>query len=323
MAIARISLLESLRPWHYAGVTHFLSADTAVEVSETEDTDHAAPDEVFASSGQSFTFDHATLADSSNDRRQGDMALSNSTASESSTTPDKLQSPAVYRDHTQYAGHPVHSKGFAASSATHGRQTEGQLLSATGSNATTPQVFTGPWRLMLERCRPSPLAWTYLELAQDLLAPDSDSTNRSSVLRRLIQQTGLAKGSSTFWPLALHPRLHTHLEKHTEYVETSPGALEAPQYGSVGTALTVNDRVCFFKGLDILGCRAVIISGPHSYELLFDQESLPHVYTQQIIEGKIFIFLPPLETLLATAKAFDKAVLYLRSALGDIPGFRS
>lgn len=66
------------------------------------------------------------------------------------------------------------------------------------------------WKLLLNKVRPAPVIWTYLELGEDLMIKGDPS--RSAMLKELIASLGLQKGTSSFLPLTLPDGAHDGAE---------------------------------------------------------------------------------------------------------------
>lgn len=154
------------------------------------------------------------------------------------------------------------------------------------------ETWPAPWQDLLKKTRPAPLLWSYAELATDLLAPDPDSRVRSSLLRSLISAISLPGGSSAFWPLLL--------EQESGFANH---AQAAPPF------------ICslyFWAGLSILNPKTVIIFGAQAAQ----GGAEPVLFTQVIIHGRAFVYLPPLMTLDNAPGTQQRTAAFLRSILG-------
>lgn len=169
------------------------------------------------------------------------------------------------------------------------------LARPAASAAPEPSLadWPRPWRDLMGRSKPAPLAWTYPELGADLLL--SGNKQRSAALREMISRLRLPRGSSVFWP----PQL--------------PEELRAAQVDQAGQA---GANIDYFRaGLNLLEVRCLIAFGPKALRGT-SYEALPlKPFSEQLCDGRIVFSLPDFASLLALPNRLDKVVLFLNSVL--------
>ena len=147
------------------------------------------------------------------------------------------------------------------------------------------EFWPGPWRELLARMQPAPLAWTYPELGEDLL--QSGNKERSAALREIISRLRLPRGSSTFWP--------------TRLPEQERPDTPAPDY--------------FRAGLQRLEVRFLIVFGPDALAGTAYEALKLTPFSEQLGDGRLILALPDFASLLAVPGRLDKVVLFLDSVL--------
>ena len=273
MAVNPLSLLASLRPWRSAGITHLLAGHDSSSLSAG-----------------------AQAPDIASDISPDDPGAPDAPC------PDNLSSGAT-------AGGPPLAgprEAFAVSEAPRkeplvafpaGRADRSTNTLANGipSCEASAEPWPDPWPQLLQKTRPAPLLWTYAELATDLLAPDTASTARSAVLRVLIRELGLPKGSSAFWPLF-----------------ASGDATKEPAGATVPFCCS-----CYFlAGLVRLTPKVVVVFGARAA----GDAPAAAPYTQGIVGGRAFVYLPSLSDL-DDGAAQRRSGAFLRSILTQFPLF--
>lgn len=167
MAIAPVTLVESLRPWAGAGLAYLL-LDGPLRLPEgTAETAAPSPRERFAPQAEPQRV--AVAPPPSQPTRPAPAAAPRPKASV------KADSPAA---------RPVHT--FAASAAV----------------PADPQDWPAPWAAQWHKTKPAPLIWTYHELGLDITG-QGEPSGRGMLFRKLIAELRLPKGSSAFWPCAM------------------------------------------------------------------------------------------------------------------------
>lgn len=256
MAVAPLNLTPELQSWHLAGlVCLLLDEDAASQVREAGST---------AASRASAQPGHAP--------RPADAPGPQQPVSSFAATPSPDNaSPLVSR---------------SASPAREAPQT------ATVSNPVVPELapaaWPGPWRELLDRMQPAPLAWTYPELGEDLL--QAGNKERSAALREIISRLRLPRGSSTFWPARLPAQASS----------STAGSPEADY---------------FRAGLQQLDVRFLIVFGPGSLAGTTYEALQLKPFSEQLADGRLFLALPDFSSLLSVPGRLDKVVMFLDSVL--------
>lgn len=269
MAVNPLNLLATLRPWRSAGVCHLLAFEDAAE--RLEEGLAAVPAPVAESSPATDEADFATCSEIS--RKSAKLPTKTSSAPPVGQT---LQhQPAQRRPQTA-----MHTAKPAA------RET-------APPQSPVPGEWPEPWRQLFHKVRPAPLLWSYAGLDADLLARGEDSKERSTLLRALISDLQLPKGSSTFWPLC---------------ATLSP----LPEAGQPDASPFFCSSF-FFAGLSLLNPTLVVIFGATGNAPMPD----PAPYTQGIVSGRVFVYLPALNDLSAIPAQRHRATAFLRSIVSQ------
>lgn len=314
MAAPAVNLAETLRPWHTAGITHFL-ADSPFG-HEYEPLEDCLDAESMALRGSpadrachckeaGLTAETGALTDPSlkgpaakedpacfNTRKTGAFAQqkSASRAGSSSSVPPvapSAASPAV----------PSNASPAASPSAS----------SAVPSNASpaASSVWPEAWAAFLPERRNSFLLWSYAELAVDL--GGQPSKERSACLRDIIGHLDMPAGTSVFWPVAL-PVADA----------SGPEGLE-PDAGSKPDAALEPDAKAFQAGVDHLNPRVIVFLGKKAAVMggiLPASEARP--YSQHIVKGRMVICLPSFARLMKSPRDLDNAKTFLRAAVSRL-----
>ena len=328
MAVNPVSLAETLRPWHGAGITCLLRDPVwteGFEAAQAEPSNEVPRTPADTQGGTPFPLSVEDAGTPAASARPA-SPLSHRAAANSSPTQVSAQSiPQNTATHTE----SIYSQA-AQSAGTHSPQ--GQTPFSARNSATTPEDLrenerspvpfspgvrnaqgTAPgmpqgaatpempdaWKRLLERTQAAPLLWTYAELGGDLHAQgnEEESRMRSQALRNLIGGLNLPKGSSCFWPLTLS--------------EDWAEALRQEQ--------AVQDTIFFHLGLEQISPKSIVLFGRHSAALAGLHSNLRLPFTQQISQGKLLVLLPSFADLQANKAAQAKATAYLRSAFSNFP----
>lgn len=203
--------------------------------------------------------------------------------------------PVKTRSDTDTAAGASASKTAPASSVKQPEATSAHIVDDVAAKRSEPPVITDfsrlpkPWQTLLEKVQPAPVAWSYLELGEDLLV--KGDKQRSSILKQLIGGLRLGAGTNTFLPVTL------------------PG-LSAQESSLEGAAFNfalsnLKSKILIFLGKDALA------KSPYAYlSLSFFQE--------KVADGRLVLCLPDLMTLSADSAKLDATIIYLRSALVKI-----
>lgn len=298
MAVSSLSLLESLRPWRFFGITHFLGTPQTYAPSSTTppaayeqrpldypDADAAGSTPLLPSQGRSLPADAGTSAPSG----QSPSASNVFTSNHEKLTPESQ---------------PLSSLGMP------------QVTKEASDAPSFPPVGAWPedWQSLYHKTRPAPLVWTYQELGQDLLG--EGNPQRSSLLKSLIQSLRLQKGTSTFWPLSLSSPLPASAAQQKA---VSPSLTEANASGEKAIAHSP-DAYWFSAGVQLLQPKALLLFGIDAVRLTGTPLSLHLPFTQELHSGVLWILLPDFPALIASESLAQKTSTYLRTALSGIPG---
>lgn len=167
MAVLPVSLNEMLRPWWFAGITHFWPDPDAPELDpEIEILLRSGPASVGAPSPARPIAPAATGSAPRSEER----------------TPEQRPSP---------------SRAVAPQAP----QRQAQPCRAAAPLRPAPAALTPTRQARLDRTPGAPILWTYPELGVDL--EGNGDPARSARLRELIGALHLPKGTSCFWPLRL------------------------------------------------------------------------------------------------------------------------
>ena len=270
---------------------------------------------------------------------RGGAAVHDSAPAQAPAQSDRRNSPASTAA-ARVATHPDARHSHAAP-ARQNRGTAARSSSAHGGAHSAAPVssdaWPAPWRELLNKVSPAPLLWAYAELARDLLAPTDESRVRSTLLRSLISELNLPKGTSTFWPLLADSA------EPAEYAKPGAGdaaalncdapvgaSAEGPgtsgflvasgipvAHGSAGYCADMPFRCSpfFVSGLSVLTPKIVVLFGAEGA----GASPAPAFFTQGIVGGRAFVYLPPLADLAGTGSAQNRACVFLRSMLMQFP----
>jgi hypothetical protein len=199
-----------------------------------------------------------------------------------------------------------------------------QPENVAGPDRPDPQIPWPPlWQFVLDRTRPAPLVWTYAELGTDLTR--QGSRDRSELLRSLINQLQLPKGSSAFWPVWLPSRTPDEdLSVPSELDSAKAPVGDAEPDAPPPDLFPSNGSHRFFQqGLHFLQARLVIFFGQRAFDLAALSAPLSMPFTQRIHNGILFVLLPDFAQLFASASQVDATRVFLRGALSFVPGLVS
>ena len=321
MALNAVTLMELLRPWRGAGITHLLA------IPEPGDP---TPEELDAL--QQPPVAQAPLPAASTLAARGAMgagpssgpatamppAHSNGAAPHSNTTapphssqpshgegrsiPSHLlpaqpgsrgQQPPAQRDYFTRPGQTTAGQTTTEQN-TVGQNRTGQAAAMVAPPAALPapntEVHTWPesWQELWKHTHPASIEWSYPALSQDLAG--QGSPERSHLMRGLIGSLALPKGSSAFWPLTAHQ---------------DSGICHMP--------------AAFAGAITRLAPQVVVFMGGSALPLSGLALTLSFPFTQQILGGRLFVLLPETETLIADAAAKARAAAFLRAQFASIP----
>lgn len=298
MALAAVTLHESLRPWRAAGLHHILLdaplGDDEPGAGSSPVSSSPVPGSGAGEGGarsvpsvppalQRSVSPNAPLPSA----RDGGRLGAGTTA-----VPGERQAGAAPRPGSAHGG--SRQAGPAQSDSGRSIRTGGtsspvplRAFSAT-DRAAVIAGWPEPWQAAFAKTRPSPVVWSYHELGLDLAGIGSPA--RGNFFRTLIGELRLPAGSSTFWPTAV----------------PFPVADGEPELSA--------DASVFHAGLACLGAKAVVLLGGQS---LIDSEygALP-LYQQRVDAGRLIVHVPDLAKLMAGESHFRVAVTFLQSALG-------
>lgn len=179
----------------------------------------------------------------------------------------------------------------------------------TGPSASPlpPQQWPAPWRDLFARTpHPAPVLWTYWALGLDL-SGCADAARRDT-LRRILGALQQPKGSNAFWPVAMPDAPGV----------TSPAAAESsPGVSSVGPNAdpdVVAGTALFLAGLERIAPRLVVVMGSKALRA-FAPDLRARPYQQIPWRGRLLIVLPDMDNLIAAPATVEAVIAYLRTAL--------
>ena len=154
-----------------------------------------------------------------------------------------------------------------------------------------PETWPEVWQAMWQKTAPAPIIWTYWSLGEDLGA--TPSNERRELLRSIIGQLTLPRGSSAFWPVAVAD----------------------PQQAAddEGSTLTAAPQI-FLSGVERLNPRYIIVFGSKGLRSFAPESGLgPYMFTQY--RNRRLIALPDIDHMLTDRKHVAAIVAYLRTAI--------
>jgi hypothetical protein len=167
-----------------------------------------------------------------------------------------------------------------------------------------------PWKRVLRKVGPAPIAWVYPELGQDLLL--QADAGRGQALRGIIAGLQLKKGSSTFWPAALPASLSapgdSPEKNHDDRV------CNANNTGANSPASSCpSSRDLFRFGLEHLGVKFLVVLGPQALEGTDYAHLLLRPFSEQIADGRLILALPGFAEILSGQAKLESITLFLRA----------
>jgi len=168
----------------------------------------------------------------------------------------------------------------------------GPLAFASRSGVpVNPGEWPEPWSGWFAKTAPAPVLWTYHELGADLTGIGR-SPERSQFFKNLIGELRLPKGSSVFWPGAM------------PVVEVS------------GEAVLRADAALFAAGVSRLMPQIVIVFGENTLEDIGLAGKIQPL-RQAMVEGKLLLCLPDIDSLLQSQGQRASSVPLLRAVLAS------
>lgn len=179
MAVNPLSLAESLRAWHAAGIRCFLASN---QDGSQEGAFARLPDSLDCQYEEACFADEGSAAvpgevPQDGGGKYGRAGMSRAAAP---TPPQRIRTPK---------------------SATTVLPAKAEEHYAPTGPDVPADSWPKAWRELYARSKPAPILWTYPELGQDL-AGRGDKV-RSACLRDFISRLQLPRGTSVFWPLGL------------------------------------------------------------------------------------------------------------------------
>ena len=280
---------EMLRPWYFAGVSHFWPDPEAPELDE--DTAAMLRSGTPARPSGNFCAPPASA-------RPGAAPSPPWTVPPSSASSARAASPSIHPEGPSpsrvgeisgIAG-PSGVNGPAPAAANpRGSAAPGEDV-ARRAAATQKSVHhpTPARQALLGRTPAAPVLWTYPELGADLTG--GGDPQRSACLRGLIASLRLPKGTNCFWPLRL----------------PEEEAAEAAEQ--------------FLVGLEILRPNAVILFGDEAQALCgaFLTPSAP--FTHGLHGGRLYLLLPEMARLIVDPGLAATAAAFLFAQFSGLPG---
>lgn len=141
------------------------------------------------------------------------------------------------------------------------------------------------WAAQLGKTQPAPVLWTYPDLGLDLTG--RGSAQRSTLLKHLIGQLHLPRGTSAFWPFSI------------------PETAAEPAL----------EEALFVSGMKQLHSKVVICFGPESLQHTPYRALRVPAFQEDVADGRIIMVLPDINSMDPVQPAFRTAVQFLRSTL--------
>ena len=286
MAVLPVTLSEMLRPWYFAGVSHFWPDPDAPEL-EPEIAAMLRPGGVMprppggVPAGVAGAAARAPVG-----TRPASVSSDNVLASGAS--PAGAAGVSGSRPAGGAVAAPAPNTAARPGSIHSGVSPSPTRVRTTPVARTAPAALTPPRQALLERTPRAPILWTYPELGADLAG--QGDPRRSACLRGILGGLHLPKGTSCFWPLRLP-------------VETPDEAVAQ-----------------FLSGLEHLHPRAVIFFGIDSIALCGLPISLATPFTQHLHGGKVYLLLPDLDKLIAEPGLSAASATFLAGQFSGLPG---
>ncbi|MDR3044251.1 MAG: hypothetical protein LBU75_08330 [Desulfovibrio sp.] len=331
MARPPLGLLETLRPWHGAGLLHVLLPEGQGAASGDAPVADAAGSAAQAASGMApgdeapdmrafpaaCDVPRSMQGDPSFDPDAYDIPPDPSDPMDAPYTQDGASTgmsrgagPAQdYRQQPARTGQPVSPvppPGQAAQPASGAALAESLPPVGSGPAASPlpPEQWPGPWRVLLGKTpQPAPVLWTYWALGLDL-SGCADAARRDT-LRRILGALQQPKGSNAFWPVAMP-------ESGGEAV-SSPAGVAAD-----GSAASSTEPVCdpglFLAGVERIAPRLVVVMGSKALRA-FAADLRARPYQQIPWRGRLLIVLPDMDNLVSAPATVEAVIAYLRTAL--------
>lgn len=306
-----LGLLETLRPWHGAGLLHVLLPEG--EGAPSADAAAAGGDVPGADVPDMGAFPAACDAPAS--MRGGMSARSGEGhGDEPSFDPDAYDIPPdpmaddslagmgsgapsgpAFGGHVSYGGGRPQSPQRPAQAAPSSglAATAPPVASGPSASPLPPERWPGPWRDLFARTpQPAPVLWTYWALGLDL-SGCADAARRDT-LRRILGALRQPKGSNAFWPVSM----------------PDAGAADASESSPEPGA----DPALFLAGMERIAPRLVVVMGSKALRA-FAPDLRARPYQQIPWRSRLLIVLPDMDNLIAAPATVEAVIAYLRTAL--------
>lgn len=333
MARPPLGLLETLRPWHGAGLLHVLLPEGQGAASGDAPVADAAGIVAHAANGGASSADAPDMrafpaACEAPRSMQGDPSFDPDAydippdPSDSMDTPyarggasmgmSRGSGPAQgYRQppprppQTDSPAQP-YRQAIQARQAAQPAPDEGlaetlpPVASGPVASPLPPEQWPGPWRALLGKTpQPAPVLWTYWALGLDL-SGCADAARRDT-LRRILGALQQPKGSNAFWPVAMP-------------APNADGAPVAADGSTLSTTDPMSDPGLFLAGVERIAPRLVVVMGSKALRA-FAPDLRARPYQQIPWRGRLLIVLPDMDNLIAAPATVEAVIAYLRTAL--------
>ncbi|BFR50282.1 hypothetical protein RVX_R33430 [Nitratidesulfovibrio sp. HK-II] len=339
MARPPLGLLETLRPWHGAGLLHVLlpEGQGASDAPAAPGADGAQSPVGHDGSDVPDMRGFPAACEAPDGLRDGLPARNAGHAgSVDRAGYGSGADPSFDPDAYDIPPDPMHDEaqagGFPASAARLGAPGGGQPgfgplpppraahRPAVALAESAPPAPTGPsasplplqqwptqWRDLFARTpQPAPVLWTYWALGLDL-SGCADAARRDT-LRRILGALQQPKGSNAFWPVAMPDTPAASLPADAESAPDAPN--DAPNIGPD----VVADTALFLAGLERIAPRLVVVMGSKALRA-FAPDLRARPYQQIPWRGRLLIVLPDMDNLIAAPATVEAVIAYLRTAL--------
>ncbi|WP_156907897.1 hypothetical protein [Desulfovibrio cuneatus] len=294
MALNSVTLMELLRPWRGAGITHLLALPEPGDPTPEELEAQEQPQALEAGPAGHLVPAAGPVSPVGIEHTPPGLAPTSPTpsppanAKEGRPIPSHLLPPQPASRGQQPQGHGASSRLNAPGQVEATPDTAHPAAQALPAPNTELHTWPESWQALWQRTRPASIVWSYPALSQDLAG--QGSPERSQLMRGLIGSLALPKGSSAFWPLTAHQ---------------DSGTCHMP--------------AAFAGAITRLAPQVVVFMGASALPLSGFALTLSFPFTQQVLGGKMFLLLPETETLIADAAAKARAAAFLRAQFASIP----
>lgn len=325
MAAGPLALSPALRPWYAAGLRYVYFDDEALKALGASKEVHAVPNAIPSAMSDTQTAQSTSQSKRSSQPNRPDLVQQQTTAVRYA---DRTPPQAGLNSRRQAAQRQDHTNQDWSQNRAHNEEQQSPQANAQsnrlahhlqeGPQATTipldqwPQIWQERITNTLATAKGAPVLWTYWALGEDLSgAPNAP---RRDILRRILGELNLPRGTHCFWPLAM-PCKELTSERSSQYAQEGE-----THNAQTDIELQANAPI-FLAGLDILAPRVCVIMGSKALRTIIPN-STTGPFQQTQYGRMLFLVLPDMDMLLAESERIPRVVAYLRSALQPFMGRR-